>query len=254
MVDASRIECTSSPHAVPDTRAVQVTASGQQFAESSASFTYHAPVNVNSILPTIVKSEGGSTLTLLLRNALSQGTFSPGSCFCRLDVITTPASLRGDDVLQCITPSLSPGFVTVELTLNAEDYTASGIQIQVLQVSIHALQPASGPRLGGTKVMLHGVNLLAAIECVLGGRKATSSEPHGRGRMLCVTDSFTAAGWVVLQLAEGKHVQKLPVHTRTKMRVCTCVSACTAMLAEPMVNVMPNRKPDSQHLNDVLRR
>ena len=107
--------------------------------------------------------------------------------------------------LACAAPPLLPGFASVEVAVNAQDYTATGLQLQVVQVAMHAVQPARGPIQGGTQVMVYGTHLLDVISCLFGGRAASSTEMHGRNRMTCTTNAFAASGWVAVQLAEGVH-------------------------------------------------
>ena len=112
-------------------------------------------------------------------------------------------TLADEQTLLCATPSLRPGYATVEFSVNAQDYTTSGAQVQYVQVGLRALQPASGPQTGATRVVLTGVNLLDAFGCLFGGQPAAAVETLGRGRLACVTPPFTSAGWVVVQLIEA---------------------------------------------------
>lgn len=203
LVDASRIECTSAPQAVPAIHTVQVTSNGQQFSESSAQFTYHLPMDVVSLLPARVKSEGDSLVTLRASGDLPLAHNSRGYLFCHFGAVTMPASFVAVDTMQCVTPTVAPGYVTVELTTNGQDYTTTGAQVQFVQVSLHAVQPVSGPRLGGTRVVVSGANLLDTFTCLFGGRAAANVETHGRGRLVCTTAPLSTAGWLAVELIEG---------------------------------------------------
>ena len=202
-VDASRIECTSAPQAVPAAHIVQVTSNGQQYCESSVHFTYHFPLDVISLLPARVKSEGGTIVELRASHALPLYRRSQGYVFCHFGTVTSPASSTAADTVQCAAPALAPGYVTVELTANGQDYTTTGVQVHYVQVNIFAIQPASGPRLGGTRVILSGANLLSTFTCLFGGQPAVATETHGRGRLACTTGSFAVTGWTPLELFEG---------------------------------------------------
>mgnify|MGYP006143106395 CR=1 FL=1 len=68
----------------------------------------------------------------------------------------------------------------MEVTLNAMDFTSTGLQLHVVQPELRAVQPASGPRLGGTRVLVYGVSLLDGLRCVLALEFwSRSSSSHG---------------------------------------------------------------------------
>jgi hypothetical protein len=80
LVDATRIECTSAPQAVPGYALVQVTTNGQQFSESDVLFAYHEPLYLMSLAPPKVKTEGGTVVTLRANRGLPAE--SRGCRFC----------------------------------------------------------------------------------------------------------------------------------------------------------------------------
>ena len=205
-VDASRIECTSTAQDVPQMQVVQLAANGQQFCNASISFAYHAPLAVASLLPTVAKSEGDTMMLVRTNRGLPLGAAMQGYRFCHFGGLTVPASARTRDALVCATPAIAPGYVTVEISVNAQDFTATGVQVQIVQVTMIAIEPLSGPRLGGTRVMVHGSNLLSVLSCLFGGQLAAVSETHGKSRMVCATADFQAMGWVSVQFAEGATV------------------------------------------------
>lgn len=203
LVDATRVECTSAPQAMPALHVVQVTSNGQQFGESYARFTYHSPLEVVSLHPARVKSEGGTLITLSISRDVLLQTHVRAYLFCRFDALATPASLLITDSVLCMTPNLAPGYVTVELTTNGQDYTTTGVQVQIVQVAIYAVQPANGPRLGGTRVVVSGSNLFKTLTCLFRGIVAVATESYGRDRLACITSPFSTTGWVAIELVEG---------------------------------------------------
>jgi hypothetical protein len=204
VVDSTRIECTSTPQPTRSLHKVELTltADGQHFAESRVMFAYYPQLAVASIHPKTVNTEGDTVVTLRV-NELQQGPLWLRFAFCRFNTLSTPATLRSKGALQCNSPPLLLGYAAVELTLNAQDYTISGLRVQVVQVSVQSLQPTSGPQRGGTKVLIYGSNLLGDFSCLFGGRVAVATECHGRSRLACRTQGFSNTGWVAVQLAEG---------------------------------------------------
>ena len=221
LVDGSRIECTTTPQAVPEAQNVHLTVNGQQFAESTIAFVYHAPLAVISLLPTIFKHEGNTIVTLRANRDLPLGTLTQGYRFCHFDAVNTPASLIGTDTLTCAAPALAPGYAAVEITVNGQDYTATGIQAQLVQVVVNALQPMNGPKLGGTRVVVYGTNLFDVFSCLFAGQAAVLTQTHGRHRMVCMTNAFVSTGWVVMQLCEGVYPGTEALTSRRPLRtVC----------------------------------
>ena len=131
----------------------------------------------------------------------------------------------------CLRP-LTPGYSTVEVAVNGQDYTTSGVQVQVLQVSMTALHPSSGPVTGGTRVLVYGINVLDVFTCLFGGQAAAATETMGRNRIVCVTDSFAAPGWIAVQFAEGarQHTHAAPplrlAATVRDRRLASATDAC----------------------------
>ena len=176
-------------------------------ARPASPLRHFAPSTPPNLLtrPPRVKSEGDSVVTLRTNQDVplaDPAHYSP-YLFCHFGAVTVPASLATAETLSCAAPAHAPGYVTVELTVNGQDYTTTGQQVHLVQVMIHAIQPANGPRLGGTRVVISGQNLLDVFTCMFASRVAASTQTHGRGRFACTTAAFASTGWVALELVEG---------------------------------------------------
>ena len=206
MVDASLIECTSPPQAVAGSAQVQVTGNGQQFSESSNSFRYYEPLGLMSLMPTKVKTEGGTILSLRMNRGVP--VESNGYRFCYFGALAAPASLPADNTVACMSPALPPGYAVVEVTVNGQDFTSTGLQVQYVQVALFGLRPVSGPLIGGTDVVVSGANLLDGLGCLFDGRPAVESIALGRNKLSCKTPSFSSPGWKAVYLIEGNRTTR----------------------------------------------
>ena len=121
----------------------------QQFSSSGVAFTYRPAAAVSSVWPSHGVSEGGTPVTVL-GSGFSSAAESLGALLCRFNATTAPAVYVSESVLLCNTSHTGSGFVPVEVTTNGREYTADGVQFEFTSVAMRALQPWSGPELGGT--------------------------------------------------------------------------------------------------------
>ena len=106
---------------------------GQQFSSSGVAFTYVVAASVSSVWPEVGASEGGTPVTLYGANLLSVSE-QLGYLQCRFNSTVVRASLLSEDSLVCNSTSTAAGVVSVELTTNGCDFTASGVQYEFVSL------------------------------------------------------------------------------------------------------------------------
>ena len=121
----------------------------------SSSFEFMASLAVTAVSPSSGVQQGGSSLTVVGR-----GFYSSGVPSCRFGAALVPATVVSNTTLQCTTPSWHAlGAVSVEVTMNGLEFSASGIQFHYsLLPVVSAVFPARGPERGGTEVFVFGSN------------------------------------------------------------------------------------------------
>ena len=101
-----------------------------------------------------------------------RSTLPAASVVCRVGMISVPATVRSATRLQCFSPSNPPGFVTIEITKNFQDFSNSGNIFLYHLVSVLQVQPHFTSQLGGEEIKILGTNFLpsqqGAIFCLLG--------------------------------------------------------------------------------------
>jgi len=132
--------------------ALRVSLNGQQFS-TPLPFTYFGQQPSVTQLSPSCGPAAGSTLVALSGAQLGNGTayrckFGHGSSGVAATVL---ASYRAGEGMRCVSPALAPRVHTLEVSLNAQDYTRSGQAYEVYpHAAVTRLDPRSGPSAGGT--------------------------------------------------------------------------------------------------------
>lgn len=124
--------------------------------EPTGMFVNYVPMGaIHSFNPDRVDEQGNHSI-------LIRGTYFPDlpDLACRFggDVyFMTPALWLKSTAVRCLTPSLTPGNVSVEVTFNGEDFVAAPQMLVVDEkLTVTGASPLSGPISGGTKLIVTG--------------------------------------------------------------------------------------------------
>ena len=140
-VDESQLECSSPVHA-PGIVDVLLSMNGQQYARTSASYTYQPAASVSYISPTSALSEGGTPLTVH-GAGFSSASESLGLLTCRIGVSVRRAVWASSSAIVCNATRAPVGESRIEVSNNAREYTSSGVRVRLVSVRIVDVQPWS---------------------------------------------------------------------------------------------------------------
>jgi hypothetical protein len=151
----SRIECISPP--VLGSRMVQVTIN-QDSVAAPLRFRYYDEPTVRAIKPNQGPIGGGSYVEIYGRN-FDFASAQAGETFCRFNTTTVPATFVSSTLLQCVAPRHSEGYVDIEVAMQLQDFSSSGVQFQFQKVELAAIYPMRGPVAGNTTVIISATNV-----------------------------------------------------------------------------------------------
>ena len=152
----TRIDCNTPAGIAGHHAFVQVSSNGYNFSVTQAPFYYVNPITLSYIQPLHVAVEGGAIVTIHGVGFSSRAS-QEGLLRCAFGKAEVHASLTSATTMICETPKgLPSGFVDVEVSNNARDFTQSGLQLHLLQIELLTASPTIGPREGGTLVTIRG--------------------------------------------------------------------------------------------------
>ena len=100
--------------------------------------------------------------------------------------------------LHCITLEHAAGMVSVEVSMNRQQFSTDGVQYEYVEVSLYGVSPVSGPVWGGTLVTLSGVGLHGSestgLHCMFGECGVVEASSEGSA-----TGVGQQAGWCKLE-------------------------------------------------------
>ena len=151
VVDNVRIRTGAAfrSHVVP----VEVSVNGQENTQNAISFSYFAEPTVSYLRFERGPTSGGTSV------AIGGSSFRGGSVFfCRFGPVTVKATYSAThDELSCVSPAASAGGVPVEVSLNGQQFTTSGVPFSYyLESNVSHMVPSAGPREGGTAITVFG--------------------------------------------------------------------------------------------------
>lgn len=160
---------------------------GDDFAPTNMYVNYVHAVVLNSFSPDRVDEQGNHSI-------LIRGTNFPDlrSLACRFagDLYsTTPALWLKSTAVRCLTPLLTPGNASIEVTFNGEDFVAAP-QMLIVDAILTAtgVSPLSGPISGGTKLTVTGTG----FSTIYGDKE---SEEHSQ--MFCLFGEFPVIAKII---------------------------------------------------------
>ena len=118
------IHCESAPQPV-GTVALEVSLNAQQYTSSAVGFTFYAPAAVALVSPDAGPTSGG-TLVRLWGDGFAVGREHR----CRFGSHVVPGTvsvLESNATLLCVSPALANGSISLEVAINSQNYTSSGV-------------------------------------------------------------------------------------------------------------------------------
>ena len=152
------ISCSSPASVGRGEVAVRVSLNAQQFfGNASAGFVYHGHPVIDGISPSSGAFVGG-TLVNVSGSAFERGVHY--TCAFGSQVVVA-SFVPKYGVVSCFSPPGLPGeAATVEVSLNAQQYSSGGIAFTYHHVAVvSSFSPSSGPSSGGTRVVVSGDGL-----------------------------------------------------------------------------------------------
>ncbi|CAM9560825.1 unnamed protein product, partial [Scytosiphon promiscuus] len=160
--------------------------SGDEFRPTNLLVNFVPALEVSSIVPGRVDEQGEHSVLL-------EGANFPDlpDLACRFGTgvtsSTVPALWLGSTAVRCVTPPLSPGSVTAEVTFNGVDFVQSPQMLMVeTKLTVTGVAPPCGPIRGGTEVAITGTGFGADF----GSNEGNSS---ANGGFLCLFGDSRAA-------------------------------------------------------------
>lgn len=168
---------------------VELTLNEQDFTTDRINFTFYDPPTVTLVSPSTGPTQGGTLLSLRGNFSALGSTYN---CSFGTSASLVPATRIAHDILLCSTVALSAGVHSVEVTLNADDYSATSdhaVFRSFLPPALLSIEPASGTRSGGTLVTLTGRGLGAGSHrvCAFNSSLLMPATVQHETRLLCYT-------------------------------------------------------------------
>ena len=176
------------------------------FSNSNVAYEFHSHVLVALAVP----SKGGTSGQLPVRVyavGVSRRASNLQHLRCKFGNLTTRAQMRGDHEVECISPPGRPGFVSLEVSNNLQDYSRSNQVFEYQMVVLTGIAPNKGPISGRTVVTISGMGLLSFAHydtwCTFGAEEAIRANVISSNSVSCETPSASTAGAVAVGLYAG---------------------------------------------------
>ena len=139
----------------------------QQYSASGVSFTYVGAATVSSLWPERGASEGGTPVTVHGRG-FSSSSEAMGMLTCRIGAAVRRGVWMSPSAVVCNSTRGGAGYVRVEVSNNAREYTTSGVRLRLIAMRVLDMAPWSGPLGGATVVSVRGSGVWpGALRCLL---------------------------------------------------------------------------------------
>ena len=133
---------------------VRVSSNAQDFTESSGTLKVAGLWTVSKLLPHAGPLEG-NTLVEVYGTGFEQSE----NLVCRFGIEAMPVAARfvSETLIECRTRPSTPGNVTLEVSINNQDFSSSGVTFEYLgSPAVNVLRPGFGPVGGGVLVEITG--------------------------------------------------------------------------------------------------
>lgn len=182
ILSETRLEC-ETPMALAAGRVEVSTTNTHQSVRSHEplEFLYDHPLHVISTLPGRGPAAGGTIVRV-------EGVFPDSPLTCSFNGTMSSASHLSSSIILCVAPPVGkPGYVSVEVNANMQDFSADGLLYEYQYARPVVLQPRQGPTAGGTQLTISGLDFLQSPCGAWNVKDATCSIPY------CV---FTPHKWL----------------------------------------------------------
>ena len=167
-------------------------------------FTYRPAAAVSSVWPVRGASEGGTPVTVL-GSGFSSSAEALGALRCRFNATVVSAAYVSESAVVCNSTASAAGHVSVEVSTNGREYTASGVAFEMVSLVVRGMAPWSGPSLGGTVVTIAGARLgdaASGVSCRFGRVvPSQAASAHGSDGVRCVSPVGLPTGWSSVELS-----------------------------------------------------
>jgi hypothetical protein len=189
-VSDREVRCVSPPASFGAVT-VEVSNNGFDFSRDGILFTYHVPVQLRSLEPSVGPIAGGTPVRVFGLHFLQTAFI-----VCRFDRLTVPALFVNSSLVQCTAPTHPLGTAKVDVALNGVDGVVPSTTplLDFSYVSEHfvsSLTPRKGPVSGGTRVLIATSIATATpyLACWFGRQPGTRvpAEFVRPGLLACVT-------------------------------------------------------------------
>ena len=99
---------------------------------------------------------------MLIGGGFSQRSATLGCLRARFNATSVPLAWASSSELRCVAPPHAAGVVSVEVTQNEQQHTASGVRFEYEDAGAIRIDPTSGPVRGGTMVLVRGAGHVGA--------------------------------------------------------------------------------------------
>ena len=169
---------------------VNVSTNGQDFSTQVINFFVFGVPEVTSIFPLGGPIKGGSLIKVSGRD------FAAGSLpRCRFGTILAAATVHGSDSLACESPAAVEGSVSLQISLNGQQFTADPDLFTVHgKPAVASLSPSRGPVAGGTLVRVSSAALasVGVYRCRFGEAEALATYNAAEQMLSCFSAAAVA--------------------------------------------------------------
>ena len=163
-----------------------VTNPDRQTGGLASAYTYQSAPTITSLLPVVGALAGGTSITVRGTGFLNGVTVDLGGRTC---VIVTDTLTQ----ITCTTSAHLAGTVDVEVTnLDMQTDTLTGGYTYQAAPVISSVSPSTGPLLGGTSLIITGMEFLSGASVDLGGVSCGSIVVNSLTQITCTTAANTA--------------------------------------------------------------
>ena len=192
-VSSTNIECVS-PRAPLGFSTVQLTFNGHNpCSENSLLFEYIPATQLFAVVPPR-GTASGQVPVHVYGSEFSRRAARLQYLFCKFGNTTSVATLspNGGEII-CLLPAGKPGFVTLEVSQNTQDFSKqNSLVFEYQAVSLAAVAPSNGPVSGGTLLTVTGTGFIGSqiygTQCVFGD-KSVEAIFISQTKIICVTPS-----------------------------------------------------------------
>ena len=165
------MECLSPAQAAEGYQSLKVTLNDQNYFDDGLEFEYQRLAHVLKVTPAKGAAEGG-TFVNVTGTDFSVRSWYHRYMYCRFNVTTVEATWVSSNEMHCYAPQHAKGVVSVEISMNNQQYTNDGTQYEYQGVSLTNVLPLGGPVDGGTLVHINGSNIhpmdVKGLQCTFG--------------------------------------------------------------------------------------